>query len=64
MDAKPGTLSGDRLEVLTTLVERYESQHEPIKPPNPIDALLISPLDWARVVPPRRAGCRLRPPQT
>ena len=40
MDAKPGTPAGDRLEVLTTLVERYESQHEPIDPPHPIDALL------------------------
>ena len=40
MDAKPGTPAGDRLEVLTTLIERYESQHEPIEPPNPIDALL------------------------
>jgi HTH-type transcriptional regulator/antitoxin HigA len=40
MDAKPGTPAGDRLEVLTTLVERYESQHEPIDPPNPVDALL------------------------
>ena len=40
MDAKPGTPAGDRLEVLTTLVDRYESQHESIEPPNPIDALL------------------------
>ncbi len=40
MDAGPGTTVGDRLEVLTTLVERYESQHEPIEPPNPVDALL------------------------
>jgi HTH-type transcriptional regulator/antitoxin HigA len=40
MDAKPGTNAGDRLEVLTTLVERYESQQEPIEPPDPIDALL------------------------
>ncbi len=40
MDARPGTPAGDRLEVLTTLVERYESQHEPIEPPNPVDALL------------------------
>lgn len=39
-DAKPRTPAGDRLEVLTTLVERYESQHEPVEPPNPIDALL------------------------
>ena len=40
MDAKAGTPAGDRLEVLTTLVERYESLHEPIEPPNPVDALL------------------------
>ena len=40
MDAKPGTPAGDRLEVLTTLVERYESLHEPIEPPHPVDALL------------------------
>ena len=40
MEAKPGTPAGDRLDVLTTLVERFESQHEPIDPPNPIDALL------------------------
>ncbi len=40
MDARPGTPAGDRLEVLTTLVERYESQREPIEPPNPVDALL------------------------
>jgi HTH-type transcriptional regulator / antitoxin HigA len=29
MDSKPGTLAGDRLEVLTTLVERYEAANEP-----------------------------------
>ena len=40
MHAKPGTPAGDRLEVLTTLVEHYESQHEPIEPPDPINALL------------------------
>src|SRR6266850_6999264 len=40
MNAKPGTPAGDRLEVLTTLVERYESLREPIEPPNPVDALL------------------------
>ena len=26
MDAKPGTPAGDRLEILTTLVDHYESQ--------------------------------------
>ena len=40
MDARPDTPAGDRLEVLTTLVERYEAQHEPIAPPNPVEALL------------------------
>ena len=40
MDAKPGTTAGDRLEVLTTLIDRYESDHEPIEPPDPIEALL------------------------
>ena len=40
MDAKSGTAAGDRLEVLTTLVDRYESEHEPIEPPDPIEALL------------------------
>ncbi len=40
MDAKPGTPAGDRLEVLTTLVDRYESEHEAIEPPDPIEALL------------------------
>jgi HTH-type transcriptional regulator/antitoxin HigA len=39
MDAKPGTPAGDRLEVLATLVDHYESQHEPIEPPDHIDAL-------------------------
>ena len=40
MDAKPGTPAGDRLEILIALVDHYESQHEPIEPPDPIDALL------------------------
>jgi len=39
MDARPGRPAGDRLEVLATLVDHYESQHEPIEPPDPIDAL-------------------------
>jgi HTH-type transcriptional regulator/antitoxin HigA len=40
MEAKPGTAAGDRLEVLMTLVDRYESEHESIEPPDPIEALL------------------------
>lgn len=40
MDAAPGSPAGDRLEVLTTLVEHYEAVHEPIEPPDPIEALM------------------------
>ncbi|HUE87245.1 MAG TPA: helix-turn-helix domain-containing protein [Vicinamibacterales bacterium] len=40
MDAKPGTAAGDRLEILSTLVDHYESRHESVEPPDPIDALL------------------------
>ncbi len=40
MDAKPGTPAGDRLEILTTLADHYESQHESVEPPDPIDALI------------------------
>jgi len=39
LNAIPGTPGGDRLEVLTTLVEHYEAQHEPVDPPDPIEAL-------------------------
>ncbi len=38
-DAIPGTPDGDRLEVLTTLVEAYEEQHHPIPFPDPIEAI-------------------------
>ena len=40
MKAKPGTAAGDRLEVLVTLVDRYESEHEPVEPLDPIEALI------------------------
>jgi HTH-type transcriptional regulator/antitoxin HigA len=39
MDAVPGTPEGDRLEVLTTLVEAYEARHHPIETPDAIAAL-------------------------
>jgi HTH-type transcriptional regulator/antitoxin HigA len=39
MDALTGTPEGDRLDVLTTLVEAYEAQHHPIEAPDPIAAL-------------------------
>ena len=39
-DALPDTSEGDRLDVLTTLVEAYEGKHYAIAPPDPIEALL------------------------
>ncbi|MBI4910324.1 MAG: helix-turn-helix domain-containing protein [Acidobacteria bacterium] len=36
-----GTPKGDRLDVLATLIDAYESQHHPIDPPDPIDAILF-----------------------
>jgi HTH-type transcriptional regulator/antitoxin HigA len=39
-DAKRGTPEGDRLDVLTTLVEAYEARHQPVPPPDPIEAIL------------------------
>ena len=38
-DAQPDTPEGDRLDVLTTLVEVYEAEHEPIAAPDPIEAI-------------------------
>src|ERR1700683_769813 len=37
--AKVGTLDGDMLDVLATLVEAYEQKHFPIDPPDPIEAI-------------------------
>jgi HTH-type transcriptional regulator/antitoxin HigA len=37
--AKAGTLEGDRLDVLATLIEAYEAEHYPIDPPDPIEAI-------------------------
>ncbi len=39
-DAAPGTQEGDRLDVLTTLVEAYEEKHFRIPLPDPIEAIL------------------------
>lgn len=38
-DASPNTPDGDRLDVLTTLVEAYEDQHYSIPTPDPIEAI-------------------------
>lgn len=37
--AAEGTADGDRLEILTTLVEAYEEAHFPMDMPDPIEAI-------------------------
>ena len=37
--ARSGTPEGDRLDVLATLIEAYESAHHAIDPPDPIEAI-------------------------
>lgn len=37
--AKAGTAQGDRLDVLATLIDAYEALHDPIDPPDPIEAI-------------------------
>jgi HTH-type transcriptional regulator/antitoxin HigA len=37
--AKSGTPSGDRLDVLATLIDAYEFEHHPMDPPDPIEAI-------------------------
>jgi HTH-type transcriptional regulator/antitoxin HigA len=37
--AKVGTRDGDRLDVLATLIDAYESEHYPMDPPDPIEAI-------------------------
>ena len=37
--AKSGTPKGDRLDVLATLIDAYESEHFPMDPPDPIEAI-------------------------
>jgi HTH-type transcriptional regulator/antitoxin HigA len=37
--AKSGTSEGDRLDVLATLIDVYETEHHPMDPPDPIEAI-------------------------
>ncbi len=37
--AKLGTQAGNRLDVLATLIDAYEAEHDPIDPPDPIEAI-------------------------
>jgi HTH-type transcriptional regulator/antitoxin HigA len=39
--AQLGTLEGDRLDVLATLIDAYEAEHCPMDPPDPIDAIVF-----------------------
>ncbi len=39
-DSKPGTAEADRLEVIATLVEAYETKHHALPLPDPIEAIL------------------------
>ena len=39
MTAGPGTPEGERLDVLTTLVEAYERKHFPLDLPHPVEAI-------------------------
>jgi HTH-type transcriptional regulator/antitoxin HigA len=37
--AKASTPEGDRLDVLATLIDAYETEHYPMDPPDPIEAI-------------------------
>jgi HTH-type transcriptional regulator/antitoxin HigA len=36
---KSGTPEGDRLDILATLIDAYESEHDPMDPPDPVEAI-------------------------
>lgn len=39
LDPKEGTAEYDELDILSTLVEAYETMHYPIEAPNPVEAI-------------------------
>jgi len=39
MDAEYGSARGDRLDVITTLVQAYEAKHFPMNLPDPVEAI-------------------------
>ena len=39
MGAKPGSVEGDELDLLATLVDAYEAKHHAIDPPDPVTAI-------------------------
>lgn len=38
-DPKPGTKKGDEFEILCILIEKYETEHYHIAPPDPVEAI-------------------------
>lgn len=38
-DVKKGTAEADEYDIICTLVEKYENEHYPIAPPDPIEAI-------------------------
>src|SRR6185295_2856642 len=62
-DSEEGTLEFDELDILATIVEKYEDEHSPILPPDPIEAIKfcmeqmgISKNDLARIIGANRAS--------
>jgi HTH-type transcriptional regulator/antitoxin HigA len=39
MEARPGTPQGDELELLAAVIELYEDEHDPVPPPDPVEAI-------------------------
>jgi HTH-type transcriptional regulator/antitoxin HigA len=39
MTAEPGTLEGEKLNILVTLIEAYERKHFPLDLPDPVEAI-------------------------
>ena len=38
-DSRPGTNEGNELDILGILIEKYEDEHYPVSPPDPIEAI-------------------------
>jgi len=38
-DAEPETPEGDEAEILALIIEKYEDEHYPVYPPDPIEAI-------------------------
>lgn len=49
-EPEPGTLQGERFDVLLTLVEAYETRHYPVELPDPVEAIKFR-MDQAGLTP-------------